>query len=135
MGVAGIAMLFSVVFFFKSIVSFIKYMQWKRKETIVGNIGELIKTEEIEKSTRYYFSVNLRDLQSGTQIKYTESVRYGKEPSVRIGDPVEVFYDPRNKQYRIKIELMKDLRTNVLCLVLCLLVLLGCFLIVMGLSR
>ena len=135
MGVAGIAMLFSVVFFFKSIVSFIKYMQWKRKETIVGNIGELIKTEEIEKSTRYYFSVNLRDLQSGTQIKYTESVRYGKEPSVRIGDPMEVFYDPRNKQYRIKIELMKDLRTNVLCLVLCLLVLLGCFLIVMGLSR
>ncbi len=112
MGVAGIALLFFVFSFVKTIIAFVNYQKWKNKEEVVGTIGEKTNSIKEKKLTRNTYSFLLQTPSGTVNTQYEEILKDFKTPMKYMGDRVIVLYDDKTQQYREREKLKRDLRQN-----------------------
>lgn len=136
MGIAGVAMFGAIFSFVMSIVSVVKYFQWKRSGVLAtGVIGAQKGLPHQQKDyTEYIYDFTIHSKSKIIGKIYTERVRKGKSPRVKVGDIISVYWSSTDSSYAEVARLKKDLIQNPVACLICLLILALCYVLVTVLS-
>lgn len=137
MGIAGISLLMSIMFFVKSIKALKEYLQWRNKEIVVGTIGEVINSTAGKKYGQTTFAFFIRTASGIIKTEYKDIYKNDDGPSVKQGDEIEVFFVRYENQcqYREKAKLIRELWQNPLLVVTGIIIFILCALILAHLQK
>ena len=84
-----------------------EYSSWKKKELITGVIGEETRRMPFNGGMKYIYHFTLNASPEPINTTYEDIVNANEVPTVKVGDIVEVYYDPVVKYYRDKAKISK----------------------------
>ena len=135
MGVAGVCVIYGVIYFVKSIISLVEFLVWSRKDVVSGRIDEVLRSESVGKTMKYTYSFLLDTPTGRVNSEYAETIRAKDVSKIRKGQMIEVYYDQETKAYKEKEKLKKAMWQNPLNFLLAVVILIACFWIVALLNR
>lgn len=129
MGIAGFAGLVAIVCFFQSFVSLFQFLAWKKCEVIEGKLGPFIRCEEGKKTIDRFYNFYIQTDTETFTTEYKLTTDKGASPELKEGDTVVVYYNPKNKQYRQKEEIVQNLWGYPLVCLICIGIFILCMII------
>ena len=102
----------TAIFFIRSLAALGRFLKWRRKELLIGTVGELDNYRASGKSRRHTYAFTI---ERGTEIIETRIRCMRMEMGnsrYKPGDAVPVRYDPQTGRYRVKKDLVRDLWLN-----------------------
>lgn len=129
MGIAGVAIMFALFFLYKSFASLYIFFAWRNKEVVEGTFGCLQSTSEEGKTRVNTFDLSLYTTSGVVLTEYKEALGKTEASKIKEGDKATFFYNPVNEKYRRKDDVIRDLWFNPLMCVVCVGVLMLCFLL------
>lgn len=135
MGVAGVAMLYGIISFFKMIAALGRLNAWKKKgvpcQTIVAGIANQLENYRGKKGVTYYqYALNVNFRGSWVQAFFEETVAPTGTPKFQVGNQTTLLYDPIGCGCRDIEDLKGEVKTNGVTVVVCIAVFIGCFFLV-----
>ena len=135
MGVAGVAVIYGVIYFVKSIISLVEFLVWRKKDVVSGRIDEVLRSETVGKTMKHTYSFLLDTPTGRVNSEYEERVGAKDVSRIRKGQMIEVYYDQETKGYKEKEKLTRALWQNPLNVLVSIVILIACIWIVSLLNR
>ena len=102
----------TAIFFIRSLAALGRFLKWRKKELLIGTVGELENLKASGKARKYTYAFTIRrgDGEIQTHINCTR-MEMGNS-RYKPGDVLPVWYDPQTGRYRVKKEVLRDLWLN-----------------------
>lgn len=135
MGVAGVALLYGIISFFKMIAAFARFNAWKKKgvpcRAYVAGIANQMENYKGKKGATFYrYALNVEHQGAWVQTFFEETVGPNDSPKFIPGAQTTLLYDPVGRVCKDEADLKGDIKSNAITVVVCIAVFIGCFLIV-----
>jgi hypothetical protein len=114
-----LALAASIYFLIRYFKTNSEYSSWKKRELITGEIGEETRRIPANGGTKYIYHFKLNTTPDETMTTYEDFVRGNEKPTLKVGDKVEVYYDPVIKYFRDKKKLQKEPKKHLLWFIIC----------------
>lgn len=134
MGVAGVALLYGIISFFKMIAALGRLNAWKKKgvpcRVYVAGIANQMENYKGRKGATYYqYALNVEYMGSWVQAFFEETVGPNGVPKFQVGNQTTLLYDPVGCGCRDVEDLKGQVKSNAITVVVCIAVFIGCFLL------
>jgi hypothetical protein len=96
-----------------------EYLSWKKHDLLIGEIGEETRRVPTNGGTKYIYHFTLNTTPEPTKTTYEDFVRANETPTLKVGDKVEVYYDPIVKYHRDKKKLQKAPKPYLIGFIVC----------------
>ena len=135
MGVAGVAFLYGIISFFKIFAALGKLNAWKKKavpcNAVVAGIANRQENYKGKKGVTYYqYALDVFFNGAWVRAFFDEVVAVKGSPKFQPGTRTTLLYDPTTCCCKDEEDLKGDVKTNVITLVFCIVVFIGCILLV-----
>lgn len=135
MGVAGVALLYGIISFFKMIAALGRLNAWKKKgvpsRAVVAGIANQIPNYKGKKGATYYqYALNVEHMGSWVQAFFEETVGPNGTPKFAPGAQTMLLYDPVGSVCKDVEDLKGEVKSNAITMVVCIAVFFGCFFLV-----
>lgn len=137
MGVAGVAMFGTIYCLIMSIVSVVRYFQWKRVGVLTtGVIGAQKGAPRQQKDfSEYIYDFTIHYKSEQISKIYTERVQKGKHPRVTQGSIINIYWNSADGSYIELDRLKNNMRQYPIACIVCILVFAICCFLSLTLSR
>ena len=135
MGVAGVALLYGIISFFKMISALGRLNAWKKKgvpcSAVVAGIANQMQNYKGKKGVTYYqYAMDVNYNGSLVRAFFEEVVAVNGSPKLTPGMQTTLLFDPIGCGCKDPEELKGDVKSNAITLVVCVAVFFGCFFLV-----
>ena len=108
----------TAIFFVRSIVSLGVFFKWNKKERLTGTVGKQLDVKTMNKLRRYVYEFTIERGEETVLTELQEVRSNGRDPTVKQGAKIEVYYDPQNGRYRERKATVRELWLHPLLFVL-----------------
>lgn len=135
MGVAGVALIYGFISFFKMIAAVGRLNAWKAKGVlcrvyVAGIVNRLENYKGKKGATYYQYALNVEHQGAWVQAFFEETVGPNNSPKFVPGAQTMLLYDPISRACKDEADLKADIKSNAITLVASVAVFFGCFFIV-----
>ncbi len=135
MGIAGVALLFGIISFFRLIGAIFSAIGWKSKKTcpaVITGIEKQFKRNKNVEVVTYALDVNCEGLHMAGRMK--EDVDTSKEALSEAGTQLTVKFNEKNGKCVKPVTIRKNITSNLIMLVVCIAVFIGCYYLAQAIS-